>query len=64
MAQATSRVVFPADSVEEVAPPVEQDCADNIPLQESADKYDLERVRIAAFKVSEGSLDRLGDAID
>lgn len=40
------------------------ECADNLPFHQDSGPEDLDRVRLAALKLSEGDLDRLLEAIE
>jgi hypothetical protein len=40
-----------------------QECGNNLPGSEKSDEYDLERVRFAAMKVSNGNLNKLYEAV-
>ena len=40
------------------------ECGDNIPLCESCDKYEMERIRFSVLKLSEGNMEKLIQAID
>lgn len=43
---------------------LEQECADNLPLCEGYDSQQLERVRFAALKLSQGDLVKLAEAVN
>lgn len=40
------------------------ECGENIPFCEHHDKYDMERIRFAALKLSEGNIEKLVEAIE
>ena len=54
--------LFPAGVRTEAASLLVDECGDNLPLMDDPELVD--RIRIAALKVSEGDLARLRDAID
>ena len=57
------RSLFPKESWNEVEQFLALDCADNIPSCKSYDKYEMERIRFSVLKLSEGSIEKLVDAI-
>lgn len=56
--------VFGPKRVAEAAQWLEDECGDNLPFCEHHDEYDMERIRFAAIKLSEGNMQNLLDAID
>ncbi len=57
------RAIFPNDA-EIVGTMLVQECGQNLPFCKDKNEYQLERLRFAALKISEGKLDRLQKAID
>ena len=55
--------LFPSEQQREVATILEEECGNNLPFLDNADKYQLERVRFAALKLSDGNIDKLLDAV-
>jgi len=56
--------LFPSKQRKEVEDLLIIECGENIPFCESKDKYKMERIRFAALKLSEGSMDKLIIAIE
>ena len=56
--------LFPVEDWPQVTRALEERCGDNLPLLEGRDAIALERFRFAALKVSQGTMDGLGRAID
>ncbi len=58
------RQLFPAGQHQEAASLLMNQCGDNLPFCENSDEYELERIRFAALKLSEGNLSELGCWVD
>jgi hypothetical protein len=56
--------LFPAEAQERARQLLMVECGSNLPFFEGSDSVDLERVRYAALKVSEGQLEKLREAIE
>ncbi len=56
--------VFPPDYAETAGLMLVAECGQNLPFCENSDEHQLERLRFAALKISQGDLDRLQEAID
>jgi hypothetical protein len=57
------REMFPSGQDSEVAKLLQTECGNNLPFLEKETPYGLERVRFAALKLSEGSMEKLGAAV-
>ncbi len=55
--------IFPGDP-ESAARILLEECGQNLPFCRGKDEYELERVRFAALKISEGDLARLRKAVE
>ena len=58
------RQLFPASHQPKVATILQNECGNNLPFLENADKDGLDRIRFAALKLSNGSLKELQEAVD
>jgi hypothetical protein len=58
------RQLFPVEEQSSVATILENECGNNLPFLENADKDGLDRFRYAALKLSNGSLTKLQEAVD
>jgi hypothetical protein len=58
------RQLFPPELHSAVAEILEQECGNNLPLLENADAPALDRYRLAALTLSQGSLAGLRQAVD
>ena len=56
--------VFPAERQEKARDLIQSECGRNLPFFESNTKEEMERIRFAVLKISEGDLDKLHDAIE
>ena len=56
--------LFPENLRSEVVDLLELECAENIPFCENHDKYQMERIRFAVLKTSEGKVAKLVDSIE
>jgi hypothetical protein len=56
--------VFPGDERGEAAAVLIEECGTNLPLMEDANELELERVRCAALKLSDGYLAKLREAVE
>lgn len=56
--------LFLENQREEVVELLKLECGDNIPFCEDRDKYDMERIRFAVLKLSEGKMVKLVEAIE
>jgi hypothetical protein len=54
---------FPSERHDEVAKLLQTECGNNLPFLERETPHGLERVRFAALKLSEGSMEKLGAAV-
>jgi hypothetical protein len=57
------RLLFPPMQHEEVAAILQSQCGDNLPFLGNETSEGLERVRFAALKLSEGSMNKLREAV-
>ena len=55
--------LFLADEREEVIRLLEESCGTNLPFCENKNEFELERIRYAALKLSNGDVKRLQDAV-
>jgi hypothetical protein len=55
--------LFPPDVRREVADVLLNQCGNNLPFLEKSDEHELERVRFAALKLSDGEIGRLREAV-
>jgi len=55
--------LFPKESWEEAKLVLEEECGDNVPFCEKNDKYQMERIRFAALKLSDGNIEKLCEAV-
>ena len=55
---------FSANHVAEAVKRLEQDCGNKIPFYEDADEFQMERVRFAVIKLSEGQINKMIHAIN
>ena len=55
--------LFLADAREEVIRLLEESCGTNLPFCENKNEFELERIRYAALKLSNGDVKRLRDAV-
>ncbi len=56
--------LFPENLRNEVVDLLELECAENLPFCENHDKYQMERIRFAVLKLSEGRITKLVDSIE
>ncbi|HAK60236.1 MAG TPA: hypothetical protein DCO77_07610 [Nitrospiraceae bacterium] len=56
--------LFPASEREEVGDLLKIECGANLPFCENNDQYQMERIRFAVLKLSEGAMDKLVQAIE
>jgi hypothetical protein len=56
-------ILFPPEDRERAKALLYEQCGANLPFQEKADKYELERFRFAALKYSDGNLPLLENAV-
>ncbi len=56
--------VFGPKRIAEAAQWLEDECGDNLPFCEGEDEFQMERIRFAAIKLSEGNVQKLLEAID
>lgn len=56
--------LFLAEQRKEVTELLEIECGENIPFCEDHDKYQMERIRFSVLKLSEGSIEKLVQAIE
>jgi hypothetical protein len=57
-------IIFPLKQVEEAVQRLEEECGNTIPFCYDNDEYQMEWIRFAAIKLSEGNIDKLLHAID
>ena len=57
------RKLFPPDQHDAVARILETECGNNLPFLETKTPDELERVRFAALKLSEGNMEKLHRAV-
>jgi hypothetical protein len=57
-------LLFPPEEQERVRVILVDECGHNIPGFRKAGSLDIERLRFAALKVSEGRMDKLSEAVD
>jgi hypothetical protein len=55
--------IFSPEQRDEAAELLKNDCAENIPFCENCDMFQMERIRFSVLKLSEGSIEKLVDAI-
>ena len=55
--------LFPEESREQAKLLLEKECGDNIPDCEKSNKCQMERIRFAALKLSDGNIEKLYDAV-
>jgi hypothetical protein len=56
--------IFSPKQLDEAAQWLEDECGNNIPFCENYDEFQMERIRFAAIKWSEGNIRKLLEAID
>ena len=56
--------IFPAENVKDAIHWLEDECGNAIPFCENNDEFQMERIRFAAIKLSNGNIDFLLKAID
>src|ERR1700692_3243104 len=56
-------ILFPEENRERAEKLLCEHCGNNLPFQEKADMYALERLRFAALKYSDGNLSQLEKAV-
>lgn len=56
--------IFSASHVAEALMRIEQDCGNMIPFYENADEFQMERVRFAVIKLSQGQINKMINAIN
>ena len=56
--------IFDSKDVAEASQWIADECGDNLPLCKGHDEYQMERIRFAALKLSEGNISKLLRAID
>jgi hypothetical protein len=57
-------ILFPPEDGERVKALLFEQCGNNLPFQDKADMYQLERLRFAALKYSDGNLTQLESAVN
>jgi len=57
------KALFPEETWEEAKLLLEKECGDNIPFCEKSNKYQMERIRFAALKLSDGNIEKLREAV-
>lgn len=58
------KLLFTTDEITVVETLLEEQCADNLPFCESYIPEDMERIRLAALKLSQGSINKLESAVE
>jgi|GEM_PF-132810 len=58
------RILFDPIDVDTAVTLLVENCGNNLPFCDECDSDQLERIRFAALKISDGSMDRLDEAID
>lgn len=61
--QAVVRALFKAEDRTEAERILAEECGNNLPLMQNSDAIQLERIRYAALKLSQGELDALRQAV-
>ena len=56
--------LFSVHERKEVEDLLKLECGDNIPFCENSDKYQMERIRFAVLRISEGKMEQLVHAIE
>jgi hypothetical protein len=56
--------LFPGRQRAEAAQLLAEECGDNLPLADTLGAAGIERIRFAVLKISQGSLDRLWEAVE
>ena len=56
--------LFPKNQWREVEDLLKIECGENIPFCENSDKYEMERIRFAVLKLSEGNIEKLVQGIE
>jgi hypothetical protein len=56
--------LFPNNQLKEVEDLLTIECGENIPFCENKDKFEMERIRFAALKLSEGNIEKLVQSIE
>ena len=56
--------IFGPKRVDEAVQWLEDECGNNIPFCDDHDEYQMERIRFAAIKLSNGNIQKLLEAID
>jgi hypothetical protein len=56
--------IFSPKQVDEAVQWLEDECGNNIPFCQDHDEYQMERIRFAVLKLSEGNINKLLRAID
>jgi hypothetical protein len=56
-------ILFPAEFRKEASRILMEQCGNNLPLMETADKFELERIRLAALKTSNADIEYLNQAV-
>lgn len=57
------RSLFPKSVWARVVKMMEDECGNNLPFCEDSDEFSIERIRFAALKLSEGTIEGLVDAV-
>lgn len=57
-------LVFRGDDARVAAEMLERECGNNVPFCEDSDSVQMERIRFAALKVSEGKVEMLRQAVE
>lgn len=57
-------IIFDAEKFEEVVKLLEEACGNNIPFCDTHNEFQMERIRFAVLKLSEGNIKKLREAID
>ena len=56
--------LFPKNQWREVEDLLKIECGENIPFCENSNKYEMERIRFAVLKLSEGNIEKLVQGIE
>jgi len=61
--EAKIKKLFPPQLWSRVFEIIEKECGDNLPFCEHVDTFQMERIRFAVLKLSEGGLERLKEGV-
>ncbi len=56
--------LFPPSKLREAEDLLKIECGENIPFCENKDKFEMERIRFATLKLSEGNIEKLVQSIE